>query len=556
MTTKKITDDVLAAGKTLENPPVLGSPGSSVGGASKREQITRQLELQKLKEEKLRMLEEKSSAIKNLPHRHGYKKYPWQREFFDSFEKQIFLTAANQVGKSTIMVSQMIEWAGNVNLWSRLWKGKRPRQFWYLYPDFDFATSEVEEKWIPDLLPRDEMKDHPTWGWELRYKDKKVHSIKFNSGVTIYFKAYSQSIKNLQGSTVAAIFADEELPEEFWDELMQRLHNMRGYYRSAFTATLGQKLWYDTMERQGTPQEKFPDAKKMQISLYDCKTYEDNSPSHIDDDYIRRAILLCKNEAEIQKRVMGRFALSSGLKYPTFERKGNMVMPYAVLDTWPIYIGVDIGSGGTEGDSESRNQSHPSAIVMCAVSPDYTQAVAFDGWVGLNEVTTDVDVYEKLIALLEKNNCEARVGGIFYDYHAKDFGTICTRKGLAVLKADKSHDVGESVLNVLFKIRNLTIFDVPQFDELAFELTNLKQETAKRHARDDYVDALRYCLSRVPFDWAKLGINLTQPQAVREEPLTREQLLAKERRSYFNRQKEEQITIGEELEAWNEHFDF
>lgn len=507
-------------------------------------------DVERLKLEKLRLLEEKKLLYSQLPHRYGFKRYKWQEEFFQCFVQDAFLTAANQVGKSTIMIAQHIEWAANKDLWPRLFKRRTPRVFWYLYPSLDFATSEFEDKWIPDLMPQD--KSHPKWGWKAVYSGKYIHSIVWNSGVTTYFKAYTQDVMNLQGATVDRIDCDEELPEDFWDELHWRRKSVRGYFRMAFTATIGQKLWYDTMERQGTPEEKFPEAWKKQISLYDCQTFLDGSPSHIDDDYIRTAIMMCKTKAEEMKRVWGRFASDSGLKYPTFDREQNVCSAEEKIPrNWPIYVGVDIGSGGGEG--------HPSAIVFCAVSPDYTQAIAFDGWLGEDRLTTDLDVYNQLMEMILNSGLEDRIASIFYDYHAKDFHTICTRNGLSVLKADKSHDTGEAVLGVLFKTKNLKIQNKNVLDKLMFQLSNLKRETAKKHAVDDFVDALRYALTRVPFDWEKIGVKLNVTPRAIERLSPEEEILKKRREQYLKSnygEPEQTIDVSREIDMWSELYEF
>lgn len=510
-------------------------------------------QLEMLKLEKIRLLEEKKRLYDLLPHRYGFKRYPWQDEFFTCYEQDAFLTAANQVGKSTIMIATVVEWAGNKALWSRLFKRREPRQFWYLYPSLDFATSEFEMKWVPDLLPRGEMKNDPVWGWKATYQGKYIHSIKFNSGVTLYFKAYTQDVMNLQGSTVDAIFCDEELPEDFWDELNWRRNAVKGYFRMAFTATIGQKLWYDTMERKGTPEEKFPHAWKKQISLYDCMKFTDGTPSHIDEEYIQKAKMLCKSKAEELKRVWGRFATDSGLKYPTFDKELNVSAPTPIARNWPIYIGVDIGSGGDEG--------HPSAVVFVAVSPDYTKAIAFDGWLGTDRVTTDIDVYNRMMEMIWENGLEDRIAGIFYDYHAKDFGTICGRNGLSVEKADKSHDTGEAVLGVLFKTLNLSIQSKPCLDVLVFQLSNLKRDTPKKHAVDDFADGLRYAVTRIPFDWGKIGVKInTVQKAVVERVNPEEENLRKRREQYmkanFDSAEDKIIDVTTEMEAWSDLYEF
>jgi len=464
-------------------------------------------------------------------------------------ESQTFLAGKSCIvtHNSTINIATAIEWCGNKSLWPRLWGTKTPRQLWYLYPSQDLVTDEVDNKWIPELLPRGAMKTDPAWGWSIEKRGQHVYAIHFNTGLSIYFKAYSQDVHKLQAATIAGIFSDEELPTEFWDELNFRRISMGGYFRMVFTATLGQELWYDTMERQGTAQEKFPQAKKMQISLYDCMKFEDGSPSHIDETYIKRAIALCKNEAEVQKRVMGRFAIDSGLKYASFDRKHNVSDPVSISAAWPVYIGVDLGSGG---------DGHPSAITAVAVSPDYLRAVIFSGWRGnKDELTTDTDVFDKLDELMRRDNLLPRIAGIFYDYQAKSFGTVCQRKGLYVMKADKSHAVGESVLNVLFKNRALTIFDTLELQGLITEFSNLKHDTSKRVAVDDFVDSARYALSRVPFDWSKLGASLTQPLSLDPIYLSPAMIAEKDRRSGVNKPQESVMTIEQELDALEEYYD-
>lgn len=786
---EEISNKDVSATEGLESAASITTPSMGVGAA--------QLELDRLKAEKLEALQKKKFLMENLPHKYGFKKYKWQREFFECEAQDAFLTAANQIGKSTIMIAQCIEWATNKSLWNRLFKRRTPRQFWYLYPSLDFATSEVETKWLPDLLPQDGLKNDPNYGFTLKYMGKYIHSIHFNSGVIIYFKAYTQDVMNLQGSTVDAIFCfvagtkistpsgdrnieelkvgdevytaqgirkikrvmnqekevitrtfkngssltgtadhpiytlnrdwvnfgdltvedicvtkppckskpikrsfcsmvsytfgflsrkiiglkttseieeesscmspfgnliikessqmgmlsttsisirstilstiynflqekstlkytngksgklevitsliasyavrilnlvvvknkyldtvlknvgrkhtslekrtvynievedthtyfsngilvhncDEELPEDFWDELNFRRVAVKGYFRMAFTATLGQKLWYDTMERVGTLEEKFPTAWKKQVSLYDCKTYEDGTSSHIDDEYIQRAIMMCKSKAEELRRVWGRFASDSGLKYPTFDRSNNSCQPRSVPRNWPIYVGVDIGSGGGEG--------HPSSIVFVAVSPDYTSAEVFDGWLGESNITTDLDVYEQLMQMIGENGLEDRINGIFYDYHAKDFGTICGRNGLQVEKADKSHDTGEAVLGVLFKTMNLKIQSKACLDTLVFQLSNLKRDTPKKHAVDDFADGLRYAVTRVPFDWEKIGVRLNvKPKAV--ERLSEEDEILKRRKDQYMKvnhpdSRDQIIDVTTEMDAWGELYDF
>lgn len=56
-------------------------------------------ELDRLKKLKLDKLKKDLERKKNLPHLYGHKLYKWQREFFESKNKMLFLNSANQVGK-------------------------------------------------------------------------------------------------------------------------------------------------------------------------------------------------------------------------------------------------------------------------------------------------------------------------------------------------------------------------------------------------------------------------------------------------------------------------
>ena len=179
----------------------------------------------------------KAELTKSLPHLFAFKHYPWSRLFFESQNRMTLLTAANQIGKSTVQIRKCITWATDTSLWPKLWApNKPPRQFWYLYPSGPLATAEFRLKWIPELMPKigqkipatmkpsdrpaayyilDKGKEEcndPTFGWKAYYDNKMVHYVKFASGLELHFKSYTQNVHNLQAGTCHAIFCDEEIP--------------------------------------------------------------------------------------------------------------------------------------------------------------------------------------------------------------------------------------------------------------------------------------------------------------------------------------------------------
>lgn len=490
--------------------------------------------------EKERLLKKTIEYQENLPHLYGWAWYPWAREFFESTNKQNFLCAANQISKSSTQIRKCIDWATNKRKWKTLWK-TTPHQFWYLYPSAPVATIEFEKKWVTEFLPKGKFKDDPEFGWKAEYKKGEISAIHFNSGITVYFKFYTQDIQNLQTGTVHALFCDEELPEELYDELSFRLAAIDGYFHMVFTATLGQQLWKDTIEGKGIV-EKFPDAFKLQISMYDCLKYEDGTPSPWTKEKIQRIINGCKSPAEVSRRVWGKFIKDSGLKYQAFDKNKNVKKSHPLPKDWRIYAGVDIGSGGDSG--------HPAAICFVGVSPDFKKGRVFKGWRGDGIVTTSKDILDKFVDLRGEMKCEVQ----YYDWAAKDFYVIASRVGETFVAADKSQDSGEGMLNVLFKNEMLAIYEDGgdgELKKLTGELVSINKNTPKQKAKDDFADALRYACSKIPWNWEAISSGSLEVDKKEETPYQEE---VRKRREMTFEQQEFDFGVGEEFEEWNEQY--
>lgn len=441
--------------------------------------------------ERLKLLEAKAKLREGLPHLHGWKWYKWAREFFESREKTTLLVAGNQLSKSSSQIRKCIDWATDKEKWPLLWRTV-PRSFVYMYPSLEVALNEFEQKWVPEFMPKNEFKTHPVYGWEF---DKKRMMIRFFSGVSVFFKSYEQDKKNLQTLTAHAVFVDEEMPVELYDEIMFRLAAVDGYFSMVFTATLGQDFWRRAMERVGESDEALPQAKKIHASAYDCLEYEDGTKSHWTIERIERLKQNCKSHNEVLKRIFGRFVVDEGLKYPTFDASRHRSKKSPIPPTWEVYAGIDIGSGG--------DQNHPAAIVFIAVNPEHTRARVFAAWRGDNQVTTAGDVLIKYIEM--RQALGVKVTRAFYDWAAKDFAILAARISEPFEMAEKNHEIGEGTLNTLFKNDALTLdSDDLEIDKLAVELSSLRQDVDKRRAKDDLTDATRYGASRIPFDWVKI----------------------------------------------------
>lgn len=485
--------------------------------------------------ETLRLLEEKIHLQENLPHLHGWKLYQWAKEYWDDRNRIQLICAANQISKSSTQLRKHIHWATSPDLWPSLWKTK-PRMFWYCYPTRDVAHVEWLTKILPEFMPRGEYKDHPQYGWKHEFYHNRIFAIHWNSGVSTFFKTYAQNVQDLQTGTVWKLDLDEEPPEELMGELMMRLAATEGYMSAVFTPTLGQAYWQEAIEGTGQA-ERFKGAFKRQISMYDCLKYADGTNSPWSEEQINRAINSCKSPQEVERRVMGRFVVAEGLKYPSFHKLRNRKPGHPVPKTWSNWCGVDPGSGG---------DNHPAAIAIVAVSPDWKQGRVWKGWRGDGVETTAGDVVKKCIEMV-KGLLNVR---IMYDWASRDFYSIAREMGLQVEPAEKNHLIGEQILNVLFKNQMLWVYDYPELDPLCTEFSNLKNATQKNKAKDDYVDATRYAVSKIPWDWSaiKTDLEIVNP----EIKLNGAQREVRDRRQFWDGDKETSLmAVDQELEMWN-----
>jgi hypothetical protein len=507
---------------------------AEAGAITKTEALRRQRELVGIKEQQLKLRE-------GLPFLFGWKWYTWAREFYESTNKLNLLCAANQISKSSTQIRKCINWATNTKLWPTLW-ANQPTQFWYLYPTGKQAKIEFETKWKL-FLPKGDFKQDPVFGWREEFVNKELFAIHFNSGVHVYFKTYAQDTQSLQTGTCDAIFCDEELPLEHYDELIFRLSASDGYFHMVFTATLGQDFWRQVMEPGDKEEEKLPQAFKQIVSMYDCMRYEDGDASHWTAAKIQMVINRCQTHNEVLKRVYGRFVVGGGRKYEAFDIKRHIKESHPLPKDWLIYAGVDIGSGGKEG--------HPSAIVFVAVKPDFSAGRVFLGWRGDGQATTAGDVVEKFIDM-KKEHKVPPLTSQFYDWGCRDFFEISARMGEPFIAADKNHTKGEQVLNVLFKNDMLFLYDTPDVQRLAAELSSLRAETPKNKAKDDFADALRYAVTKIPWDWSVITGDKPADEAKPEEKLSEMQRQIQERRKHFEEgHRREEDRIEDEIAEWN-----
>lgn len=515
-------------------------------------------DLKELYLKKIEFLETREKLREMLPHLYSQKHYLWSREFFEwTQHKYQILTAANQVGKSTIAIKKIVHIATHPELWKKYWpempEGEKP-VFWYLYPNKETASIEFDEKWRA-LMPN-VTEDDPQYGWKMKGQLSGRSSggcyLQFNSGAKLHFKYYSQDVHHLQAGTAWIIVCDEETPVDLLPELQARINATDGYMIFVFTATRGQQFWREVVETRTKWQTE---AKVWQVSLYDCQTYEDGTKSRWTDERIRQAIRRCATQAEVQRRIFGRFVVDEGLMFPMWDRSKHLKEWHLVPSEWSVYVGVDYGSASSDG-------AHPSAISFIAVNPERTQGRVILHWRGDKQVTTAQDVVTKysMMARHLKN-----IVGVWYDYASADIGIIANRSGIPFQKADKGRTRGVALLGTLLKNDCLHVYtpceashkagipdDWIQGEKIAWEFESLKVDGDKRQAQDDSIDSVRYASMPIPWAWEILtDLEENREVTMAEHIKTVDEL---RREAHPDKQKAEDIfDVGEELEFWNDY---
>jgi hypothetical protein len=499
-------------------------------------------------EKKRMLLARRRELQRGLPHLYGFKHYKWSREVFESFEKLIFVSAANQVGKSSCAIRKAIHWATEPSLWPKIsQRGPSTSLFIYMYPSLKMARREIEHKWETEFLPRGEFKEHPQYGWR-KFDSSEKLSIKFNSGVEIQFLGYAQGksdILNLAGSSPSAIFIDEEMSPELWPEIAMRVEATKGCISLWATPVKCYRFYKDIFEYR----TKLENSLIRTISMYECTKFEDGSPGLYTPHEIAKRRALLGSETEIQRRIYGKYVSPEGLQYEAFRREKNVKPSSPIPADWLLFAGIDIGSGG------SRN--HPAAITFIAVDPKFQRGRVIYCWKGnKDEETSNADILNKYNDLRFSALGGRLVTATYYDWAAKDFGITATRANVhGLIKAEKDRNFGVSLINTLFKTEMMSIDDIPENYVLINELETLQAENRKTSGReDDACDSFRYSVSKCPWDYTHITVDKSAELYIpkpNKRPETREEIA----RAEIEETKNADRDMEEDFYAWNSFYE-
>ena len=167
---------------------------------------------------------------------------PWQRGVLEDGSTCRLIRAANQVGKTTVLVADLLHEIRGTNPY-------RPRR--HAGPINVMLVSEsleqmaqpgaiLEKLW--DILPKHEIDPKIYFVQGEGVRGAKIPAIRFvkgpGAGSVISLRTYRQDPQTLAGATIHAVYCDEPSPARAYGELQPRLLRHNGTFTIAFTPTL------------------------------------------------------------------------------------------------------------------------------------------------------------------------------------------------------------------------------------------------------------------------------------------------------------------------------
>lgn len=300
-------------------------------------------------------------------------------------------------------------------------------------------------------------------------------------------KVYQSEVFNISVSSSHTYFAqsfqvhncDEELPHVYWSETSARRDglNIDGYFNMAFTATLSQRFWYEAMECIGLPEERFRDAKKIQVSLYDCQQYMDGTKTGWTNERIQKRIDSCQSEKEVLRRVMGRFvneelSIISGFSEEQNYKHGEFIVP----STWSRIISFYVSSVGT-------------GICVLAVSAEFDKVVVAE----CHKLDlTSYEALEKLHALRGKKSAE-----LYINAEPLDFIEMSQNSGIFFQTVKNPKNGLKDKINSYFKTGVLEIAKSKNSHELIMQIRTIKESDVKSYEGYEVYGAMAIGLSKL-----------------------------------------------------------
>jgi phage terminase large subunit len=327
------------------------------------------------------------------------------------------------------------------------------------------------------------------------YKNEQELSIHLINGSRIELKG-ADNEDALRGVGLKGVVMDEAADQKphIWFEIIQpMLLDSKGW--AVFIGTPKGFNWFYELFLKG--QEKSntfdPEWKSFQFTSYDNPTIPDVKKEL---DKIKSKSLKDKKEDSFAQEYLAEFRKFSGLIYPEFDRKINVVDAFEIPEDWEIYRGIDFGF------------DNPTACIWLAISPE-GKHYAIDEYYESKQTS---DYHCGIIISKSAQYPAARV--TYGDPSAPQIHLDWSQKGVYITPArrDPSTNKGEWVGHGIDTVRDLlkvqSVDKLPRFfvfkncENLIREFETYKWAEQKdeqlnnpgrpEKANDHLMDALRY----------------------------------------------------------------
>lgn len=476
------------------------------------------------------------------PHKY-FDFYSWQDEFINQtqhikqygvFPTRLYLTAANQVGKSFTLMAFAHKLCTDVEFRTWRWKDNQPRVIWYVLPTQDHINDFFQEKWEPEVLSRGAAKDSGPYAWKIIKKGRDIRGIHFlNTNCKLMFITLAAKSSSMQGRSVGAIIFDEEPPVEKLGELEIRTASFNdpitgestAILAFAFTPTTAQEyfkkifcfqdeeflskipsdirrkyFWdkqlgkYRTCTPQQEKDEIFKKSKrvyKRRVSIFEASEFISGKPGRYNAARAREFIQSQPSYRDVMVRTFASFEKEDdgGRIYKYFKKELHIKhlpkFPQEFRDKKGLYTaGLDYGSGS----------NHPGGVVITHIDQENNFIRVVKMWRGeKGKVTTANDIVDKYLEMSQG----MRIDFPFYDHSCADLNTYHFRvTGSELLPAAKDKE-GYGFIDALLKNNLLQIFSYsnePYGEWITTEFENNNHSTAKKDRLDELTDCVRYSL--------------------------------------------------------------
>ncbi len=181
--------------------------------------------------------------------------------------------------------------------------------------------------WIEEIVMLSGRRDSPSSGVIDFIRVKNA----LGGSSIIGFKSCDQGREKFQGSSLDFVWFDEEPPKDIYDECRMRVMDRQGDIFGTMTPLKGitflydeiylnkgnnKEVWYEFMEWADNPYLSKREIKLLESSL---------------------------DEATLQARRYGRFAVGEGLVYPEFDENVHVIEPFEIPKEWQDNISIDPG---------------------------------------------------------------------------------------------------------------------------------------------------------------------------------------------------------------------